>query len=241
MKRISPRAGWLAASLLCLLLPDARAWAASELILVRGYGNCPSGYAPLTYDQAHRPSLRARMRELSGNEPWPIHGLADGQYLGGKYGGELKRARLADIRGLRDHFCLASGSDGAIGRGVHAWGHVPGWGAWQWRPTLPPATGLGHYSNVRVARLDDLPFGDLCAVFTRDGNPVVQACISPQAGRLHRESYATLRRALETLRRQGLPLRVYVDHDRRPDFTAVPDMPAYSITGLATCNRGGCM
>ena len=188
MRRISPRAGWLAASLLCLLLPGARAWAASELILVRGYGNCPSGYAPLTYDQAHRPSLRARMRELSGNEPWPIHGLADGQYLGGKYGGELKRARLADIRGLRDHFCLASGSDGAIGWGVPAWGHIPG-GAPGVAPHPSSRHGLGPLPNVLVARLDDLPFGDLCAVFTRDGNPVVQACISPQAGRLHRESY----------------------------------------------------
>ncbi|WP_439810656.1 toxin [Bordetella bronchiseptica] len=245
MRRIPARAGWRAAALLCLLLAGTRAWPASQLILVRGYGNCPFGYAPLTYDQAHQPSLRARMRELSGNEPWPIHGLADGQYLGGRYGGELKRTRIEDIRGLRDHFCLASDWDGTTGNGpdghLPAWRDASWWRGWQWRHGSPPASGPGHYSNVRVARLEYLPFGDLCAVFTREGSPVVQACISPQPGQPHRESYAPLRRALETLKRRGLPLRVYVDHDRRPAIAAEPDMPAYALTELATCNRGGCM
>ena len=96
------------------------------------------------------------MRELSGNEPWQSTAWPTANTWAANYGGELKRARLADIRGLRDHFTPRIGLGRRDRLGRSAWGTYPGWGAWQ-RRTLPPPRAWALL-NVLVARLDDLPF-----------------------------------------------------------------------------------
>lgn len=174
------------------------------------YGRCPNGTRALTVAELRgNAELQTYLRQITPG--WSIYGLYDGTYLGQEYGGVIKDAPPGAGFIYRETFCIAT----------------------MYKTGQPAADH--YYSKVTATRLLASTNSRLCAVFVRNGQPVIGACTSPYEGK-YRAMYDVLRRLLHMIYMSGLAVRVHVSKEEQYYDYEDATFQTYALTGISLCN-----
>ena len=142
---------------------------------------------------------------------WSIYGLYDGTYLGQSYGGIIKDAPPGGGFIYHETFCITT---------IYYTGQ--------------PDTDH-YYSKVTATRLLASTNSGLCAVFARDGKPLIGACTRPYQSS-YGDMYDVLRRLLYMVYMSGLAVRVHVSKEEQYYDYEDATFETYALTGISLCN-----
>nr|pir pertussis toxin chain S3 precursor - Bordetella bronchiseptica [Bordetella bronchiseptica] len=174
------------------------------------YGRCPNGTRALTAAELRGTAeLQTYLRQITPG--WSIYGLYDGTYLGQSYGGIIKDARPAGALIYQKPFCITT---------IYYTGQ--------------PDTDH-YYSKVTATRLLASTNSGLCAVFARDGKPLIGACTRPYQSS-YGDMYDVLRRLLYMVYMSGLAVRVHVSKEEQYYDYEDATFETYALTGISICN-----
>lgn len=189
-----------------IVLPPA------ELFSKKGgpYGRCPNGTRALTAAEL-RGSAELQTRARQKATGWSIYGLYDGTYLGPSYGGIIKDAPPGEGFIYHETFCIAT-----------------------LYYTREPDTDH-YYSKVTATRLLASTNSGLCAVFVRDGKPLIGACTRPYQSS-YGDMYDALRRLLYMVYMSGLAVRVHISKEEQYYDYEDATFETYVLTGISICN-----
>ncbi|AWP77355.1 pertussis toxin binding subunit S3 [Bordetella bronchiseptica] len=174
------------------------------------YGRCPNGTRALTAAELRGSAeLQTYLRQITPG--WSIYGLYDGTYLGQSYGGIIKDAPPGGGFIYHETFCITT---------IYYTGQ--------------PDTDH-YYSKVTATRLLASTNSGLCAVFARDGKPLIGACTRPYQSS-YGDMYDVLRRLLYMVYMSGLAVRVHVSKEEQYYDYEDATFETYALTGISLCN-----
>ncbi|AMG86520.1 pertussis toxin binding subunit S3 [Bordetella bronchiseptica] len=174
------------------------------------YGRCPNGTRALTAAELRGSAeLQTYLRQITPG--WSIYGLYDGTYLGQSYGGIIKDAPPGGGFIYHETFCITT---------IYYTGQ--------------PDTDH-YYSKVTATRLLASTNSGLCAVFARDGKPLIGACTRPYQSS-YGDMYDVLRRLLYMVYMSGLAVRVHVSKEEQYYDYEDATFETYALTGISICN-----